>query len=180
MKTIERAANLCLIVASLSVVGTIMYDRWHRPSAIPVSSSALLQRYKDTVPPLPGAVASQRTATIVLFLSRGCRYCNQSMPFYQRLVHLKAKAPSDLGLVAFVPEVERAGDEIAYLQANGIKVDSVGTVNFREVGVPGTPTVLLLDARGHAQGAWLGLLNDVQESELLFAVSQLCPACTEG
>ena len=27
---------------------------------------------------------------------------------------------------------------------------------------------------------WLGLLNDVQESELLFAVSQLCPACTEG
>ena len=100
------------------------------------------------------------------------------MPFYRRLAQLRATSPQDLGIIAYVPDSERRQDEVATLDANGVGVDSVGAVNFGKIGVPGTPTVFLLDGRGYLKKAWIGLLAGDRQRELLVAVKQLCLACT--
>jgi hypothetical protein len=179
MKIIEPTANVVLIVAAIVFLGTRVNDFFERratPSLVD-RSNALLEKYKDTPPTLTD-LRLGRSATIALFVSKDCQFCTRSMPFYKRLFELQKESPRDLNMVAYVPAgAERREDGIAYFAENGVALDAVDAANFKTIGVPGTPTILLLDERGHARGVWVGTLSGVREAEFLTAVKQLCPVC---
>jgi hypothetical protein len=177
MQVLERASHVAVIAAALFVLGTTMYDRVSVPAKRVDPALQLVQKYKEKAPPLPGAIQTGKSATVVLFISQHCPFCAQSMPFYERLSRLRAASSNDFALLAYVPEGEKPTSGVAYLGRRGVTTDSVGAASFPDIGVKGTPTVLLLDATGRVRAAWVGALMPKEEKDVLSRIRQLCGKC---
>jgi hypothetical protein len=70
-----------------------------------------------------------------------------------------------LRLVAVLPESKEEAE--SYLRDQGIAVDAVLSAPVSEVGVRGTPTLLLLDRQNKLEEMWVGKLNEAQETQVL-------------
>ena len=100
-----------------------------------------------------------------MVLQSDCGFCQESMPFYRRLLE---RDHEDLGIVVAAPPSDRViGD---YLASEGVNPDSIVFVDLSELSVPGTPTLLLADDEGQVMRAWVGLLNAEREAELIATV----------
>jgi len=115
-------------------------------------------------------------ATLVLALSTNCHFCQQSVPFYQRLVKMRSSAGDELKIVAVLPQDESSSS--TYLKQQGITVDRLFSKPLSTISVRGTPTLILLDAGGKVLKSWPGLLNAGREKEVLSAIQSLCKTCT--
>ena len=105
--------------------------------------------------------------TLVLALSTTSPYCSESAGFYKRLEQERAK---DVRLVALFPHFLPAPIARRYLQEEGLQVDEVQQLRFDQVGIHGTPTLLLLDDSGTVLDAWVGKLQPLEEQEVIAAV----------
>lgn len=113
---------------------------------------------------LPGIDWTRTGLTILLVLSKDCRYCTESAPFYQRLALEKAKH-ANIKLIAVFPQTVEVGRN--YLTDLGVAVDDVKKVTPTDLAVRGTPTLILVDGTGTVQKVWPGKLPPDQESEVL-------------
>ena len=101
--------------------------------------------------------------TVVLYLNPGCHFCEESMIFYRRLIR-GARDRKDIEIVIATPLAEEIGR--AYAHMSGLDVERVLMLSPATVGLPGTPTVLLLDHQAVVTGSWVGKLKPPQESEV--------------
>jgi len=109
---------------------------------------------------------SKSERNLLMVLSTTCRYCTESMPFYQRLVERNARV-KDLRLIAVLPQaVEEARK---YLGEHNLTVDEIVRAAPSEAMVRGTPTLLLLDGNGVVLQTWVGKLPTEVETEVLTA-----------
>jgi hypothetical protein len=58
-------------------------------------------------------------------------------------------------------------DAAEYLQHLNLKSDATAVADYTKMGVSGTPTVILADARGKILGVWTGLLDHTAQTEVL-------------
>lgn len=103
--------------------------------------------------------------TLVMALDSDCVFCQQSMPFYRRL--LEADRADTQIVVATSPD-DRA--IIDYLATERVNPDTVVFVEPGTLPVPGTPTLLLVDDQGLITHAWVGLLDDYREAEVISSI----------
>ncbi|HEX7318585.1 MAG TPA: thioredoxin family protein [Pyrinomonadaceae bacterium] len=103
--------------------------------------------------------------TLLLVLSTTCHFCTQSGPFYQRLV----KEHGDAKLVGLVPQSASEGQ--SYLKGLGVEVDDVRQASLGDLGVSGTPTLILVDGKGVAADIWVGALSPNRENEVVSRLS---------
>ena len=54
-----------------------------------------------------------------------------------------------------------------YLKKQGIAADSVFSMPLSQIGVKGTPTLLLLDGQDKLVESWVGQLNSQEESDVV-------------
>lgn len=128
------------------------------PAARPVRESLL-----GKVVPLEHVNWNGNETTLVLYLSTTCRFCNESAPFYQRLI--KEKSNKQVKIVAaFTQSTEEARQ---YLKTHNISVDQVLTGSLKSIGASGTPTILLVNKDGVISDFWRGKLNPEKEVEVL-------------
>jgi hypothetical protein len=118
----------------------------------------------EAAPALQGLDFSTQERTVVLFATTRCRYCAESMPFYQRLGE-KVAARRGARFVVVSPEPTAA--LAAYLQGRQVSPSAVLSVEARSVRVRGTPTLLVVDRRGQIDEAWEGKLTPAQEEAVL-------------
>src|SRR5205085_11060768 len=85
----------------------------------------------------------------------------QNGPCYQRL----AKAHDDAHLVALVPQSAEEGQ--AYLKRLQVEVEDVRQAQLGDLGVGGTPTLILADGEGVASEVWVGALSPDKEEEIV-------------
>ncbi len=112
-----------------------------------------------------GVDFSKAELTLIFALQRDCRYCQQSLPFYRRLV---ASSRQHSASVQFAVASPPEDSEIrAYLASHGIVPDVFVTLIASEVPVRSTPTLFLSNQEGTLVGVWLGVLSEVQERELM-------------
>ena len=104
---------------------------------------------------------TQADRTLVLALDKNCEFCKESVPFYQKLSALR----SGTALVVAMPEQHSTIEE--YLKRNAIPIRRMAPVPFTDLHVAGTPTLLLMDSKGTILNAWIGKLNEKQESEVI-------------
>lgn len=76
---IEAIANVTAIMVALGV-GAVVLTQNVAPSRAPHSVAA-----GDHLANIPSLDWSQHRRTLVLVLNTGCHYCQESVPFYQRL-----------------------------------------------------------------------------------------------
>lgn len=162
-RVLEKLSSICLIIASLAITGSILYDRSTRVTAPPAVSIA-----DGKTLPLRGVDWARYKGTVVLALSTGCHFCTASAPFFRDLASFRKTRP-DLNLVAVFPQT--APEAQRYLNAFGVKVGAVFSQSLDMV--EGTPTMFFVGHDGHVRRTWLGLLNDPQKQAALTEIDSL-------
>ena len=119
-----------------------------------------------------GVDFSAAPKTLVLVLRSDCVFCQESMPFYRRL--LSDRDAADVQVVVAAPPFDTQIGE--YLESERVYADSVVFVAADALPVSGTPTLLMVDNTGLITHAWLGQLNAEREQEVLSAAALRPPA----
>ena len=113
---------------------------------------------------LAGFDLSGEERTLLLVLQKGCHFCTESGPFYQRLAREAAARGNRVKLLAVLPQDADEGRR--YLSDLGVPVERVAQSSLGKLDVTGTPTLIMLD-RGKVSDVWVGKLPDEREAEVL-------------
>jgi hypothetical protein len=111
---------------------------------------------------LPGVDWGKSGRTLILAISTQCHFCTDSVPFFKRV---EKERPRDVRLLAVLPQPVEESRK--YLDAAGVRVDEVRQASPQSIGVPGTPTLLLVDARGKVSDVWRGKLQPNDEEKVI-------------
>lgn len=104
---------------------------------------------------------------LVVALSPGCHFCDESMPFYKRLVEERNQKGSNVKVVAAVALEESKAAEEQKLSSAGVNPDAVVVVDFETTKLRGTPTIVLVDNQGEVHEVWVGKQPSSGEEEIL-------------
>jgi hypothetical protein len=59
----------------------------------------------------------------------------------------------------------------AYLAGEGVQVDEIRQAQLPDIGISGTPTLMMINSTGLVQNVWFGKLPDNVEKEVLAKIS---------
>ena len=162
-RKLEVGANIAIIAVAL-LLGAVLVKKFLLAPPPPPPMHQISAGTKVTV---PGVDWSRNGRTLVLVLQKGCHFCSESAPFYQRLARETNGRPG-LAVMAVLPQ---ATDEAKqYLGELNVPVPDVRQAALNSLGVSGTPTLLLVDSQGAVLQAWVGKLPAEQENEVLTKV----------
>lgn len=169
---IEVAANIVVILLAVVIASVYLRDRFsaHGPEPNEVKAG-------DRLPRLEGWDWSAHDRTLVLVLRKGCHFCEDSAPFYQRLAANHRPEGTDAAIVAVFPDAADAVNEV--VQSKGLGVHVLAGVPLETLKVSGTPSLLLVDRSGTVLNAWIGMLSPRQELEVMRAMACLGNSCRE-
>jgi thioredoxin-related protein len=170
--TLDTAANIAIIV--VCALAAVVLVRQHffppRQAADGMPQVEKGEKYAE----LKAVVPAGASRALVVAVQPGCHFCNESMPFYKRLIDERNQKGSQLKVVAAVPAPEKpeeaqklASDESQKFASAGAQPDSMVNLDFRAIKVPGTPTLLLVDNSGKVLDVWVGKLDGRREKEVL-------------
>lgn len=175
-------ANIAIIVIAFAVIFVVVKQYILSPTAVITSmaprtvanpdKSAGLATAAPATPvgktiPIEGVNWKEKKQTLVLYLSTTCRYCNESVPFYQRLI--KEKSEQGFEIVAILSQ--NPDEAESYLEKQNLKVAQVFSSSLSSLGVTATPTPLLVNPEGVVLDFWRGKLNPDKEAEVLAKLS---------
>jgi len=162
MKTkIEAIANTAVIIVAVVVGSVFLKDRFSAPPPESVTVKA-----RDKLPNLDGWDWAAHDQTLVLFLRKGCHFCEDSVPFYQRLI---AQQQQGSTIVAVFPDTADVVKEV--VQSEGLRIHALAGVPLERLKIDATPTLLLVDRNGTVLNAWIGMLSPRQELEVMKATT---------
>jgi len=169
---IEVVANIVVILLAAVIGSVYLKDRFSAPNPAPNEVKA-----GDKLPHLDGWDWGAHDRSLVLVLKKGCHFCEDSAPFYQRLAAQQRVEGKDTAIVAVFPDTADTVKEV--VQAEALGVHALAGVPLEKLKVSGTPSVLLVDRNGTVVNAWIGMLSPKQELEVMRAVA--CPgnSCRE-
>ena len=161
---IEAVANVIVIVFAVVVGSLFLKDRLS--TAAPESNEI---KAGDKLANLDGWDWGAHEQTLVLGLRKGCHFCEDSTPFYQRLAAQPQQGGSNSNIVAVFPDAADAVKEV--VQSEGLGVHAIAGVPLEKLKISSTPTLLLVDRSGTVLNAWIGMLSPRQELEVMGATT---------
>lgn len=106
---------------------------------------------------------SGQPKTLVIAFQSSCRFCNESAPFYKRLI--ETVKDKNIKLVAVLPtEIEESR---AHLDKLGLTNLEVRQASLDSIQVNGTPTLLMVNNKGEVTDSWVGKLPPNKETEVI-------------
>lgn len=156
-KKIELLANIAVLVVAI-LLGTMLVQRMFFPPGPPPPPAAIAAGTKLSIP----GVTWTSQKTLLIAIRPGCHFCTDSAPFYRRLIQ-EANGQARLLVVsgATEPEIKE------YLKTLEVPLDDIKQVPLEQLGVPGTPTLILVDTKGAVVETWIGQLPPDKETEVL-------------
>jgi hypothetical protein len=160
-RKLENLSNIAVVVAAIVVCVVLVRNQLHpneQPNPLGSPSS-----FEGKTIDLAGITAAPAERNVLLALSQTCHFCEEEMPFYRHVSEAAAQASAQVHAV-FPPG---QAEPEKFLSARSVRTDSVVTHAFEKLGVRGTPTLLVVDAHGKIERAWVGALSPAQEKEVL-------------
>lgn len=178
--SLDKIANASVIVAAVVVtaVATLQLTREYRARSTSSSSSSRAAVLIGKQVQLPHVNFAESTATVVLALSSSCHYCTNSLPFYRELVRFQeasARNGKRIHVIAAMPQPETEGNR--YMKANNLSVGRVVSTDLKTLGVSATPSLLVVNARGVVEAAWVGMLTADKQSAVVKTLRDHCGQC---
>ena len=158
---IETLANIMTIVVS-GILSLVLVKQFLLPPRARRFASPQVAVGAELKNSLPGVDWGKNGRTLVLAISTQCHFCTDSAPFFKRI---DKERPKDLKLVAVLPQPVEESRK--YLDGVGVLVDEVRQATPESIGVVGTPTLLLVDARGKVSDVWRGKLQPGDEEKVI-------------
>lgn len=162
-RKLEILSNVAVVVAAIALCVVLVRREWFPPPQ-PGSPESL----QGSIINIAALTPEPAERNLVLVLSQTCRFCEQEMPFYQSL---SEQLRGHASLLALFPPGEKEPEK--YLASRSVHVDRVVSGSYMELGVRGTPTLLLVDARGKIKRAWVGALAPEQHKDVIESVLKL-------
>ncbi|MGI8468345.1 MAG: hypothetical protein ACR2N3_07820 [Pyrinomonadaceae bacterium] len=133
----ELAANILIITAAVLLIGVVVQKYFF--SAAAANQQARAQPTVGSKLNVTDVNFSGYPKMLVLALQTGCHFCNESAPFYKRLIEeTKGK---NIKLVAVFPQSVEEGT--AHLNQLGLTGMEVRSSPLNNIQVSGTPTLIL-------------------------------------
>jgi len=163
---IETTANIATIGVAV-LLSAVLVKVYLLPAPSPRVAPAVAATSVGTSlkRQLPGVDWSKNGKTLVLAISTQCHFCKDSTPFYRKL---EEQVGRNLKTVAVLPQP--VGEAEQYLKGEGVHVDQVKQATMSEIGVQGTPTMLLVNSAGVITNVWVGQIQPEKEQEVLAAL----------
>jgi hypothetical protein len=167
-KKTELAANIAIIFVAILIGGVFVkkYFFDNRPT-LPTRITA------GSKVPLPGVDWARNEQTLLVVLQKGCRFCAESAPFYQRLVREMEDSKSTK-LIALLPQ--EVNESQQYLADLKVPIREVKKLGSDFLGVSSTPTLILVNNAGEVIDSWTGKLTPDKEIEVLNKLKQRGPS----
>lgn len=107
--------------------------------------------------------------TLLIALSTSCQFCDESVPFYRRLAENNFRSGKKVNLVAVFKEDKIFVENFTLKKK--LQMETVSNLDFNEIDVSGTPTLILIDNEKKVLAVWKGKLDSSQEDEILNEVN---------
>lgn len=167
--TLDTVANIAIILVCAIAAFILIRNHFFNPNQAggpPPPEIETGERYDA----LGQVVPAGAERALVVALSPTCHFCNESMPFYKRLVDERNQKGSKVKVIAAVPREEAKAEEQQKLAAAGVQPDGLVVLNFDSVKLRGTPTIVLVDNQGEVHEVWVGKQPQSGEEEILEAL----------
>ena len=154
-RSLEILANIAIVLVAVVIIGNFFWSRIH-------------PRQRTSGPVVGGVVSlagvnwEENGSTLLMVLQEGCRYCEDSAPFYKKLHD--QRGGSQPQMLTVIPG--QAGETARYLSDRGFPTDGIINAQLSDVNVSATPTLLLVDATGHVKAFWIGKLDENRQKEV--------------
>lgn len=166
----DTLANLSLTIMCL-VVAYAVLDRYivAKAALAPPNSGYkagdLLTTSADDI----GLKTARLSAVVAV--SNSCHFCAESAPFYQQLIALQQRYTNKVFQTVFLGMTGRE-DAAAFAKSHNLGLPAIKGVPLDVMpNIPGTPTLLLVDANGRVASSWVGKLSPSDERAVLSAIT---------
>jgi hypothetical protein len=112
-----------------------------------------------------------KTPTLVLALKKGCHFCEESMPFYRRLLAMQQAGQLNARLVALFPDGSTDVTEV--MESQKLAIPAFPAIRLDTFRVSGTPTLILVDQNGRVVKPWVGRQDVAGENDVIRTIGQL-------
>jgi hypothetical protein len=173
MKLLDRLTSIAILLLCTAVGADLIYRDFIHPAAAVQAAGARPQPFKagETFPSLAGLKHEDGKSSLLLVVRSTCRFCKDSVPFYQALVQQVHDAKAPVQVVGVCLESDKACHD--YFAQTGVPVDvTIGAPNGLE-RIEGTPTIVMLDPRGKVTGTWVGALQEDRQKAVLAAATKI-------
>lgn len=116
---------------------------------------------------LPDVSYAGQPKTLILALQTNCHFCNESAPFYKRLIE-ETKGKNVKFVAVFPTEVK---DSTKHLIKLGLAGFEVKQAPISALDASGTPTLILINDKGEVTNFWVGKLPAEKESEVIHQIN---------
>lgn len=163
---LERTTNIAVLFVALIFIGVLAASFWGAQTETK-QLTAGLQKYQ-TLPQVPGIDYKNTSQTLLIAMNSDCDFCQESLPFYNRLAVLKQEKGNNIKLLAIFPNtrIEVEG----YVKQHQLNLDTVAEVSLDTISVPGPPAIVLVDGAGRVLNFWIGKLAKDSEQEVIKAL----------
>jgi hypothetical protein len=161
---LDKLSNIAIIAAATVVVVSYVRPLFAPPAASPNR----VRRYEvgEVVPVINGISYGDAERSLLMFVNSGCRFCTESMPFYQTVIERRNASRTHVPVLALSREPE--SDARRYVASHDVAFDRVLSIGPRaDLKLDVTPTLLLVDKAGRLLRIWVGALGPQQQDEIL-------------
>lgn len=166
-RVIEVTANVAIIALSIVLILVFIQRGSLFAPATAQRTPAPALAVGETLQ-VPGASWRSQGSTLTLALSSGCRFCNESAPFYRRLVSRARQL--NLDVAALMPEDTATARR--YLDERSLEVPTVHLLDAT-AKISAFPTLVLLGPGGVVRDVWVGKLNVSQEDAVIARLASI-------
>jgi hypothetical protein len=168
-RTLSWILDAAIVVAGCGLVlALLVHPRVH--SRARQNGVADIHLVGQILPAPSGYTWASRHETLVLVIRKSCSFCEANFPFYKRLSNLERNNGLHAHVLVVMPDDLVSGMET--LQSADLEFDRLFDQPLDALKISGTPTLLLLDARGRVTRSWVGQLNSDRQQEVISAAER--------
>jgi thioredoxin-related protein len=160
-KSLEKFSNIAVIIVAIVVVFSFLKHDFGS-STNPDTSFKASAVHLTSITPTPSKL------NVVLGISTTCHFCEQNMGFYKTLSNLQT--PDKIALYTIFPQSK--DEASSFLLQKDIHPAAVISSPLSKYDISGTPTLLLVNASGKVERAWVGSLDSGKQAEVLQQIRQ--------
>jgi len=163
---LEVTTNMVVLLVALLVLGNFA---WVHLAKRPMLHAENGLKKGGPFSLIPSVDYGKSPQTLVVALSARCEHCNESIPFFKRLLEVNAGKNDSTRIVIVFPE--KAEEVRSYIAQQQLNISSIPGIDYKALNLPATPSVVLINSTGRILNFWIGTSSKDAENEIMESIT---------